>query len=129
MIDLYYWTTPNGHKITMFLEEAKMKYRLIPVNIGKGEQFDPTFLQIAPNNRIPAMVDYVNHLARMQVLAAPGPFQGYVVTWRLAPNLAMDLIVPLLGRIMPIDIAARLFLAVTYMLVVGGAMALERADP
>ncbi len=58
MIDLYYWTTPNGHKITMFLEEAKMKYRLIPVNIGKGEQFDPTFLQIAPNNRIPAMVDY-----------------------------------------------------------------------
>ena len=58
MIDLYYWTTPNGHKITMFLEEAKMKYRLIPVNIGKGEQFDPTFLQVAPNNRIPAMVDY-----------------------------------------------------------------------
>ena len=58
MIDLYYWTTPNGHKITMFLEEAKMKYRVIPVNIGKGEQFDPTFLQIAPNNRIPAMVDY-----------------------------------------------------------------------
>ena len=41
MIDLYYWTTPNGHKITMFLEEAKMKYRLIPVNIGKGEQYDP----------------------------------------------------------------------------------------
>ena len=58
MIDLYYWTTPNGHKITMFLEEAKLKYRVIPVNIGKGEQFDPTFLKIAPNNRIPAMVDH-----------------------------------------------------------------------
>jgi len=58
MIDLYYWTTPNGHKITMFLEEAKMKYRVIPVNIGKGEQFDPAFLKIAPNNRIPAMVDH-----------------------------------------------------------------------
>jgi GSH-dependent disulfide-bond oxidoreductase len=58
MIDLYYWTTPNGHKITMFLEEAKMKYRIIPINIGKGEQFDPAFLKIAPNNRIPAMVDH-----------------------------------------------------------------------
>ena len=58
MIELYYWTTPNGHKITMFLEEAKMKYRVIPVNIGAGEQFDPAFLKIAPNNRIPAMVDH-----------------------------------------------------------------------
>ena len=58
MIDLYYWTTPNGHKITMFLEEAKMKYRVIPVNIGKGEQFDPSFLKISSNNRIPAMVDH-----------------------------------------------------------------------
>ncbi len=58
MIDLYYWTTPNGHKIMMFLEEAKMKYRVIPVNIGKGEQFDPAFLKVAPNNRIPAMVDH-----------------------------------------------------------------------
>jgi len=58
MIDLYYWTTPNGHKITMFLEEAKLRYRLIPVNIGKGEQFDPAFLRVAPNNRIPALVDH-----------------------------------------------------------------------
>ena len=58
MIDLYYWTTPNGHKITMFLEEAKMKYRVIPVNIGKGCQFDPAFLKVAPNNRIPALVDH-----------------------------------------------------------------------
>ena len=58
MIDLYYWTTPNGHKITMMLEEAKLKYRVIPVNIGKGEQFDPTFLKVSPNNRIPAMVDH-----------------------------------------------------------------------
>jgi GSH-dependent disulfide-bond oxidoreductase len=58
MIDLHYWTTPNGHKITMMLEEAKMKYRVIPVNIGKGAQFDPTFLKVAPNNRIPAIVDH-----------------------------------------------------------------------
>jgi GST-like protein len=57
MIELYYWTTPNGHKITMFLEEAGLPYRIIPVNIGKGEQFEPAFLKIAPNNRIPAIVD------------------------------------------------------------------------
>ncbi|OHX10466.1 thiol:disulfide oxidoreductase [Chromobacterium sphagni] len=58
MIDLYYWTTPNGHKITIFLEEAGLPYRLIPVNISQGEQFQPDFLRIAPNNRIPAMVDH-----------------------------------------------------------------------
>jgi GST-like protein len=57
LIDLYYWTTPNGHKITMFLEEAGMPYRLHPVNISKGEQFAPKFLRISPNNRIPAIVD------------------------------------------------------------------------
>lgn len=57
MIDLYYWTTPNGHKITLFLEEAELPYTLIPINIGKGDQFKPEFLNIAPNNRIPAIVD------------------------------------------------------------------------
>ena len=57
MIDLYYWTTPNGHKITMFLEEADLPYRILPVAIGKGEQFKPEFLKISPNNRIPAIVD------------------------------------------------------------------------
>ena len=57
MIDLYYWTTPNGHKITMFLEEAQLPYEIHPVNIGKGEQFKPEFLAIAPNNRIPAIID------------------------------------------------------------------------
>ena len=58
MIDLYYWTTPNGHKITMFLEETGLPYLLRPVNIGRGEQFKPDFLQVAPNNRIPAIVDH-----------------------------------------------------------------------
>jgi GSH-dependent disulfide-bond oxidoreductase len=58
MIDLYYWTTPNGHKITIFLEETGLAYTLKPVNIGKGEQFDPAFLAISPNNRIPAIVDH-----------------------------------------------------------------------
>ncbi len=57
MIDLYYWTTPNGHKITIFLEEAGLPYKIHPINIGKGEQFQPDFLKISPNNRIPAIVD------------------------------------------------------------------------
>lgn len=57
MIELYYWTTPNGHKITMYLEETGIAYRLNPVNIRKGEQFEPSFLEISPNNRIPALVD------------------------------------------------------------------------
>lgn len=58
MIDLYYWTTPNGHKITIFLEETGLDYALKPVDIGAGEQFRPEFLAIAPNNRIPAIVDH-----------------------------------------------------------------------
>lgn len=57
MIDLYYWTTPNGHKVTMFLEESGLPYTIHPINIGQGDQFKPEFLRIAPNNRIPAIVD------------------------------------------------------------------------
>jgi GSH-dependent disulfide-bond oxidoreductase len=57
MIDVYYWPTPNGHKVTIFLEEAELPYRIVPVNIGRGEQFKPEFLKIAPNNRMPAIVD------------------------------------------------------------------------
>jgi GST-like protein len=58
MIDLYFWTTPNGHKITIFLEETGLPYRIVPVNISKGEQFRPEFLAISPNNRMPAIVDH-----------------------------------------------------------------------
>src|SRR5688572_17068208 len=58
MIDLYYWTTPNGHKLTIFLEEAGLPYRIIPINIGKGDQFKPEFLRVSPNNKIPAIVDH-----------------------------------------------------------------------
>lgn len=57
MIDLYYWTTPNGHKITLFLEETGLPYAIHPINIGKGDQFQSEFLKISPNNRIPAIVD------------------------------------------------------------------------
>ena len=58
MIDLYYWTTPNGHKVSLFLEEAGLPYEVHPINIGQGDQFKSDFLKIAPNNRIPAIVDH-----------------------------------------------------------------------
>ncbi|MFY9347168.1 MAG: thiol:disulfide oxidoreductase, partial [Orrella sp.] len=57
MINLYYWPTPNGHKVTLFLHEAKIEYQMHPVNISAGAQFAPDFLKIAPTNRIPAIVD------------------------------------------------------------------------
>ena len=57
-IELYYWPTPNGHKITIMLEECGLAYAIKPVNIGKGEQFTPEFLAISPNNRMPAIVDH-----------------------------------------------------------------------
>jgi GST-like protein len=58
MIDLYYWPTPNGHKISIMLEECDLSYNAIPVRIGDGDQFAPEFLKIAPNNRMPAIVDH-----------------------------------------------------------------------
>ncbi len=57
MIDLYTWPTPNGHKIHIMLEETGLSYRVIPIDIGKGDQFDPAFLKISPNNKMPAIVD------------------------------------------------------------------------
>ena len=57
MIELYYWPTPNGHKITMFLEEAGVDYTIHPVNISAGDQFKPEFLAFSPNNRMPAIID------------------------------------------------------------------------
>ena len=57
MIDLYYWPTPNGHKITMFLEETGLAYKIHPINIGTGDQFKPEFLAFSPNNRMPAIID------------------------------------------------------------------------
>src|ERR1700687_734639 len=56
-IELYYWPTPNGFKISIMLEECGLPYSLIPVNISRGDQFKPDFLKIAPNNRMPAIVD------------------------------------------------------------------------
>jgi GST-like protein len=58
MIDVHYWPTPNGKKVTIALEELGLPYRIIPVNIGRGDQFRPEFLAISPNNRMPAIVDH-----------------------------------------------------------------------
>jgi GSH-dependent disulfide-bond oxidoreductase len=58
MIDLYYWPTPNGHKITLMLEECGLAYRIHPINIGAGDQFQPDFLRLSPNNRMPAIIDH-----------------------------------------------------------------------
>ena len=58
MIDFYYWGTPNGQKVRIFMEETGLPHRVVPVDIGKGEQFKPKFLAVSPNNRIPAIVDH-----------------------------------------------------------------------
>ena len=60
-IELYFADTPNGWKISIMLEESKIPYKIIPVNIGKGDQFKPSFLKISPNNRIPAIIDPVSY--------------------------------------------------------------------
>ncbi|MFM1787996.1 MAG: hypothetical protein RLZZ166_463, partial [Pseudomonadota bacterium] len=57
MITLYTWATPNGKKISILLEELGLAYKAVPIDIGKGDQFDPDFLKISPNNKIPALVD------------------------------------------------------------------------
>ncbi len=83
MIDLYYWTTPNGHKLTIFLEEAGLPYNLHPVNITKNEQFNPDFLKISPNNRIPAIVD-------QNPIDNKGPisiFESGAILWYLAEKI------------------------------------------
>lgn len=92
MLDLYYWPTPNGHKITIFMEEASLPYRIVPVNIGRGDQFKPEFLVIAPNNRMPALVDPD---------AEGGPislFESGAILQYLAEKV---------GRFLPQDIAGR----------------------
>lgn len=94
MIDLHYWPTPNGHKITIFLEETGLAYRIVTVNIGRGEQFQPDFLKIAPNNRMPAIVDH-------EPADAKGPisvFESGAILLYLAEKT---------GRFLPTDLRAR----------------------
>ena len=66
MIDFYSWSTPNGRKISIMLEETKLDYKLIPINIIKDEQFDKNFLKISPNNKIPAIYDYDTKISMME---------------------------------------------------------------
>lgn len=94
MIDVYYWTTPNGHKITIFLEESGIPYRIVPVNIGTGDQFQPDFLRIAPNNRIPAIIDH----APADGGAAIGLFESGAILQYLAEKT---------GKFLPADIRGR----------------------
>ncbi len=94
MIDLYYWPTPNGWKITIMLEECGLPYKIVPVNIGMGEQFDPAFLEISPNNRMPAIVDH-------EPIGGGDPvsmFESGAILMYLAEKT---------GRFMPKDVAGR----------------------
>ncbi|WP_020651268.1 glutathione S-transferase N-terminal domain-containing protein [Solimonas variicoloris] len=94
MIDLYYWTTPNGHKITIFLEEAGLDYRIVPVHIGRGEQFRPDFLRIAPNNRIPAIVDHA-------------PADGGAALTLFESGAILQYLAEKSGRFLPADLRGR----------------------
>ncbi len=94
MYDLYYWTTPNGHKITLFLEEAGLPYSLKPVNISKGEQFEPAFLAISPNNRIPALVDHA-------------PADGGAPLSLFESGAILDSLAEKTGQFLPTEVRAR----------------------
>jgi GST-like protein len=109
MIDLYTWTTPNGRKVSIMLEEIGVPYRAIPVDIGAGEQFAPAFLEISPNNKIPAIVDndtglslmesgailmYLAHKAG-QLMPPGGPAHWKTLEWLM---LQMGSVGPMLGQ-------------------------------
>jgi GST-like protein len=94
MIDLYYWTTPNGHKITIMLEELGLPYNLIPVDFGKGEQFAPEFIAISPNNKIPAIVDH----DPMEVDGPLAIFESGAILLYLAEKTGRFLPPDLIGR-------------------------------
>ena len=93
MIDLYTWPTPNGHKVHIMLEELDLPYKVIPINIGKGDQFEPDFLKISPNNKMPAMVD------------PDGPDGAPIVIFESAAILLY--LAEKAGRLMPQDMRGR----------------------
>jgi GSH-dependent disulfide-bond oxidoreductase len=88
MIDLYFWTTPNGYKVTIMLEELEWQYNVIPVHIGRGEQFQPEFLKISPNNKIPALVDHDGPDGEPIAIFESGAIMMYLAEksgWRFMP--------------------------------------------
>lgn len=80
MIDLFYWPTPNGKKISIMLEESELEYKTVPVDIGQGDQFQPEFLKISPNNRMPAIVDHDTNIS---------VFEGGAILMYLADKTGM----------------------------------------
>ncbi|HEY5623723.1 MAG TPA: glutathione S-transferase N-terminal domain-containing protein [Gammaproteobacteria bacterium] len=109
MIDLYTWTTPNGRKVSIMLEEVGLPYNAIAIDIGKGDQFDPEFLKISPNNKIPAIVDHDNGMSLMesgailmylaektgQLMPGSGPARWAVIEWLM---MQMGSVGPMLGQ-------------------------------
>ncbi len=94
MIDLYFWTTPNGYKPLLFLEETGIRHRVVPINISKGEQFDPAFLAISPNNRIPAIVDH-------------DPAEGASPISIFESGAILQYLAEKTGKFLPVDVAGR----------------------
>ncbi len=94
MIDLYFWTTPNGYKPLLFLEETGIRHRIVPINISKGEQFDPAFLTISPNNRIPAIVDH-------------DPAEGASPISIFESGAILQYLAEKTGKFLPVDVAGR----------------------
>jgi GST-like protein len=88
VLDLYFWATPNGYKVSILLEELGLAYRVVPVHIGKGEQFAPDFLKISPNNKIPALVDHRAPDGKPIALFESGAIMMYLAEqggWRFMP--------------------------------------------
>lgn len=88
MLDLYFWATPNGYKVTILLEELGLQYNVVPVHIGKGEQFNPDFLKISPNNKIPTLVDHQSSDGKPITLFESGAIMMYLAEssgWRFMP--------------------------------------------
>ena len=106
MIDVWTWPTPNGHKVHIALEELKLEYKVVPVNIGAGEQFKPEFLAITPNHRIPAIVDHHGSGGRAVTL-----FESGAILICLAEKA---------GRLIPADPLARLCCLQWLMFQMGG---------
>jgi len=89
MLDLYFWTTPNGYKVSILLEELGLPYNVVPVHIGKGEQFNPDFLKISPNNKIPALVDHQSPDGKPMALFESGAIMMYLAEktgWKFMPS-------------------------------------------
>ena len=109
MIDFYTWTTPNGRKVSIMLEEVELPYNAIAIDIGKGDQFDPEFLKISPNNKIPAIVDHDTGISLMEsgailmylaektgrLMPKSGPEKWSVIEWLM---MQMGSVGPMLGQ-------------------------------